>query len=235
VVKNRVQGFTLIELMLATSLLMVVMFSGYYAYGLYSKSWQQRVDVYWQHTKASVALTAINRMFSSTVKYIVRDDLNNKSLLFNATESSILFVTLDPLYSKFPALVELSIEPSGENSSVIYRELSLKDKPLTFIGEIEEVESWDYEKVLFNNVIASEWSFYGWPTFREAISQSGLSENQIRKQLKSRYVVHEMEKVRVIPESMRWTINIDGVESTFELSLPNHSVYSIISNNRTDA
>lgn len=56
--KNNVasEGFTLIELMVATSLLMIVMFSGYYAYNLYSKKWQSRVHTFWDKTEDAVAL-----------------------------------------------------------------------------------------------------------------------------------------------------------------------------------
>ncbi len=96
------RGFTLIELMLATSLLMMVMFSGYYAYSLYSQKWQKRVQVFWHGTEQAIALDSLHKVLSSALPYMVNgeDDKNDASVL-NSVFIIDYQTTLNKVFNKF--------------------------------------------------------------------------------------------------------------------------------------
>ena len=70
--KTNYTGFTLIELMLATSLLMMVLFSGYYAYSLYTQKWQKRVDTFWQGTNDAIGIETVNKLLVATIPYVLK-------------------------------------------------------------------------------------------------------------------------------------------------------------------
>lgn len=114
VTNKTAKGFTLIELMLATSLLMLIMFSGYYAYSLYTQKWQKRVQVFWQGTEQSIALNTLNRMLTSINSYVVKGKGDKACVYFFGTDNTMRFVTDFPIYSKSTAIVELEVREENE-------------------------------------------------------------------------------------------------------------------------
>ncbi|XQF90942.1 prepilin-type N-terminal cleavage/methylation domain-containing protein [Pseudoalteromonas espejiana] len=93
VIKKGQKGFTLIELMLAMTLLMLVLFAGYYGYGLFTDKWQKRTQFYWQQTQQTLAFDAISRVFESTFPYIVNSDNNEPAQYFSGDQNRVIFVT----------------------------------------------------------------------------------------------------------------------------------------------
>lgn len=229
------QGFTLIELMLASALLMTVMFAGYYGYSLYSQKWQKRVDLYWLSTQQGIGLDALNRLFLSASTYVIKNDEGKESVYFEATQNEIRFVTNSPILSTGTALIELEIINIGNSKQLIYREKSLSSAPLYLLSELEGVSEWQQEVVLLNDIEQVQWSFYGWTSFQEAIQQAQIAEVSGNKDLRKSYQIHELNKIRVMPVHVNLDIKYNDRDSKLTIAMPNHTIFSVLANTRSDA
>jgi hypothetical protein len=233
--KRKGKGFTLIELMLSTSLLMMVMFSGYYAYSLYSQKWQKRVDYFWNGTKQGVGLDAVNKLFISTANYVIKNNAGKESLYFVANSNSIRFISNSPIFSSGTALVELSIQRLGDKESLIYRENNLLNKPVYTLEALENITEWHKEAVLFNGYDEIKWAFYGWTSFADALEQANIAENVEKRELRKLYTEHELAKIRILPISIQIKLNKKDNHSVFNSDFPNNTIYTLIANLRSDA
>ena len=119
------QGFSLIELMIATALLSMVMFSGYFAYSLYTDKWQKRTELFWQLNKNSLGLEAMSRVLEEAASvYIIKNQDENYAVMFNGTQQSLTLVSHSPIFTSGSALVSFSLQTNKQGKSqLIYKEL----------------------------------------------------------------------------------------------------------------
>lgn len=232
---NRTKGFTLIELMLSSALLMTIMFAGYYAYSLYSQKWQKRVDVYWHSTKQGIGVDALNKLFISTSNYVVKNENGRESIYFEATEDKIRFVSNSPIMSVGSALVELSVSESNETKQLVYREKNLQGFPLFLQEDIENFIEWEQQIVLLEGFSEINWSFYGWTSFQDALKQAEIAELGSNEELRKAYNTHALDEIRVLPERVNLRLINNAKSSQFSIEMPNHSVFSVIANARSGA
>lgn len=232
---RKAKGFTLIELMLASALLMTVMYAGYFGYSLYSQKWQKRVDIYWQSTKQGIGLDALNKLFISASKYIVKNDIGREGIYFEATAKTIKFVSSSPIFSPGPSLVLLEIRENNGLKQIIYKEMSLSNQPLYLLSDLENMQQWEEEAVLLDNLTEATWSFYGWTSFQDALAQVEINETAGRQELRKDYQLHDVNKIRVFPVRVNFSLQQASNVSNFSIEMPNHSVFSVIANFRNDA
>lgn len=229
------KGFTLIELMLATSLLMMIMFTGYYAYSLYSQKWQKRVDVFWQRTNQGIGLDAVNKLFISTVSYVVKNNDNKESIYFEGDQHHVRFISNSPIFSTGTALVELEVVRVGDKERLIYRESNLLNKPVYTLDGFEKITQWQKQAILFKDYSSISWSYYGWTSFADALEQANIAENVVKRELRSSYTEHELTKIRILPVSIYISLVKENNQSIFNIDLPNNTIFTLIANLRNDA
>lgn len=201
----KAKGFTLIELMIATALLSLVMFSGYYAYSLYSASWQKQTDKYWRLTNLGLKLSALDRMLQGTSPYIIKDINNSWSIFFNGDENFIQFITASPLFSASPALVELQVtEQTNGLKSLMYKESPLIKSPLINQGDVRQ---WQYQKIILKQIENIKFEYFGWENFAQAQFFFIESESVTQKQQRW-YKKHQLEQRRLLPNQVRLHIKL---------------------------
>lgn len=233
------KGFTLIELMLATSLLMMVLFSGYYAYSLYTQKWQKRVDTFWQGTQDAIGIEALNKLLIATIPYVVKGNNDRLSVYFVGDSQFIQFASNYSLFNDDASLVR--IEYLSESKQLVYREKSLENFALLSTRQLEQQESgildtWDHSAVLLNNVAGAEFSYWGWVSFEDAMEEMNLGENLSRSNAKPQwYANHQVETHRILPKSVNVSLNLLNSVSSFTVTLPNNTEYWLLSNIRKDA
>lgn len=217
VTQNSQRGFTLIELMLATSLLMLVLFSGYYGYGLFTEKWEKRTQYYWQQTQKSLAFDAIARVFESTFPYIVNSDNNEPAQYFSGDQSRVIFITSSPLFSKKISVVEFKILQSGDVYSLAYNEASMSDNLLLNQSDIIR---WQHQIILLEDLAEISFEYYGWNSLQQVL-RSLASEEGENKESPSFYKQHVMEDRRVLPISIYINLKAKkGELSRLPVSLP---------------
>jgi hypothetical protein len=229
---KHIKGFTLIELMLATSLLMMVMFSGYYAYSLYSQKWQKRVHLFWQNTEESVALDSLHKSLSSALPYIVNGKDDKASIYFKGSSSSISFISSAAIFSIEPALIQLRIEsiPTSNNYNLIYQEQGLKHN---LVLDIEHQAQWQHEIVLLANITDFNFSYFGWQSFSDAVEQVN-GETFATEDTRAWYQEHQSNIIRLLPEKLQITFTSKYGHSDFEIAFSQHSLYSLLTYIRED-
>lgn len=199
---NKQTGFTLIELMLAVSLLMLVMFSGYYAYGLYTTKWQKRVDIFWQNSQQAMAFDSMSKLLESAQPYVIIDKEEKPSLYFSGDNSRIRFVTNTPLLSEASALVELAIEQRDGSYLLVYREYSIAFT--LFLTQPEPI-NWDKQVVLLNELTQARFSYFGWQSFSEVLKVGLADETELDPASnisQQWYNEHRLEFSRIMPSKV---------------------------------
>jgi prepilin-type N-terminal cleavage/methylation domain-containing protein len=226
------KGFTLIELMIATSLLMMVMFSGYYAYSLYSQKWQKRVQVFWHNTEQATALDSLHKAISSAVPYIVNGKDDKAVIYFKGTNTQVSFISSSAIFSAEPALIQLSIEAMAESNhyNLIYQEQSIKHG---LVLDIEHQALWQHKIILLSNITEFNLSYFGWQSFDELIKELN-SEAFVKEDTRIWYQNHESNVNRLLPEKIQISFNSEKGISDFQIGLSQHSVHSVLMYIRED-
>ena len=230
--KKKQTGFTLIELMLATSLLMMVMFSGYYAYSLYSQKWQKRVQVFWQGTEQAIALDSLHKVLNSAMPYMVNGKDDKACVYFKGSNTSISFVSSSAIFSAEPALVHLQIEamPNSSNYNLIYQEQSIKHN---LVLELDHQAQWQHEIVLLANITDFNLAYFGWQSFDSAIKQVN-SEAFMKEDTRTWYQNHQGNISRLLPEKIKISYSSKRGRSDFQIAFPQHSLFSLLTYIRED-
>jgi prepilin-type N-terminal cleavage/methylation domain-containing protein len=224
------KGFTLIELMLATSLLMMVMFSGYYAYSLYSQKWQKRVQVFWHSTEQSTALDSLRKVLSSALPYIVNGKNDKARIFFKGTNTDVSFITSSAIFSVEPALVQLSLEaiPNSNNYNLIYQEQSIKH---SLVLDNDHQAQWQHEIILLSNIADFNISYFGWQSYEQAIKQL-VTDSFVKKESRVWYQNHNSDINRLLPDAIQVSFLSEKGPSDFKIALSQHSIYRLLSYTR---
>ncbi|MEO2280272.1 PilW family protein [Pseudoalteromonas pernae] len=210
------KGFSLVELMLATVLLTLVMYSGYFAYGTYTSSWTKRGNAFWSQVSGNVKIDAIGRMFQGAKAYIVKTQNDQYSIFFNADEGLVQFVTASPIFSDGDAVIELRVVETEDDVNLVYRESPLLDAPLIQQGE---VRIWADQFTLLKGYQGIELSFYGWKDYQEAAAAFAQEDDFSAE--KSWYKQHTIEEHRILPEIVKLALHKEdsnAVELSFSVS-----------------
>ncbi|WMN61213.1 prepilin-type N-terminal cleavage/methylation domain-containing protein [Pseudoalteromonas xiamenensis] len=163
-------GFTLVELMISTSILMVVIFTGYYSYSLYSNSWEKRAGVFWQETNAGISIELLNKVISSCFPYIVEstNEPNLNTFLFQGTNDDITCISKEALFSSKEALVNIVFD--GGEKSIYYRELPFDDYFLTKWPS--KSFSWKHRILILGNVDKVNFRYFGYKGIEQAVDSN---------------------------------------------------------------
>ncbi len=232
------KGFTLIELMLATSLLMMVLFSGYYAYSLYTQKWQKRVDVFWQGTQHAIAVDTLQKLISSAVPYVVKNDQDKAQIYLLGNGEQLEFVTGSPIFSEQAALVNISVEQRDNTTQLVYREKSLANFVLINTKQTENKEQsfWDVTTVLISSLDGLEFSYYGWLSFEDAVRFTN-AENIIEDRNppeQSWYSIHQQLRVRILPEQIKIVFSKEQQVTELIVTMSPHTIYQLLAAIRKD-
>lgn len=223
---QRNKGFTLIELMLATSLLMMVMFSGYYAYSLYSQKWQKRVQVFWHSTEQATALDSLYKTLNSAMPYVVNGKDDKACIYFKGSSTSVSFISSSPIFSADPALVKLQVEAmsNGNNYNLIYQEQSLEH---SLVLEIEHQAQWQHKIVLLSNIADFNLSYFGWESFEDVVKELN-NDTLITEDTRTWYQNHQSNVSRLLPEKIQINFTSEKGVSNFQIALSQHSINRLL-------
>lgn len=197
------KGFSLIELMIATALLSLVMFTGYFAYSLYTDKWQKRADHFWHLNQNALGTEAIIRTLEAASVYVVKNQDDKYAALFTGEQTSITLVTSTGLFSNDTALINITaIEQDNGLQSLLYKEMPLT-KRLLLNYPVEP--SWQYQHLLIKDITKINFQFYGWQNMQNAIrgNLDGAELTPGEERIKRRwYTSHNLQDNRVLPNKL---------------------------------
>jgi len=166
-------GFTLIELMIAISILSMLLFTGSYTYSLMSQRWNKELGTFSTSAKIAKNLTILQRLIEGVQPYVVIDNKKSPSFFFIGDETSLLAVSRAGIFSgDYPEIFRLTtIENSNGLVDLVYQSASTEN--VLLIGTDQEI-NFTKKLVLFNNLEKVEFRYYGWNNLSE---KSNSSEN----------------------------------------------------------
>jgi prepilin-type N-terminal cleavage/methylation domain-containing protein len=205
-------GFSLLEVLIAMTILLMVTFIGTYGYGLYSRYWQTELGHYQSAFDASKGVNILFKTLKDLKPYVVKDREQGFHY-FEGGNRILRSVTSHSLqYPDYPALFEIALEERQDKKQLVYRELSMKDGPV--LNEPENV-AYIFSIVLLNDVDDLVFEYYGWPNFIEKAKYESKSSQGSPQW----YGLYSGKDTLITPEIIKTTIIIDGKESVFEVAI----------------
>ncbi|WP_372767927.1 type II secretion system protein J [Pseudoalteromonas sp.] len=230
-VKLKKSGFTLIETLLASSILMMVLYAGYLGYAQYSERWDKRVEYFWKQAGKNLGLSSLVRVIESTSPYIVTLNGNKKGIYFQASERKLSFVSDSPIFSNRSALVSVEVVDEDDFQKIVYRETSLSS--ILFISAEQNV-LWEYEVVIAEKLKHVRFSFLGWESLTAAI-EAKQPEQKV-KALPIWYNTHDLAKRQILPITVKMEFLTEEVfASEYLIDLPANSYQVLVSYLREDS
>lgn len=200
---RRQKAFTLIELLIAATLLMALLVMGMFAYQLFDMQWRRNVD------KVDQAFQKYRDydLLSSTIHSIVPYLVNAKSgggYYFLGDEKGFTAITLSPVVqSSWPAVIRIFAEQDEKGLyRLVYEEASLEN---TVLIDAEQVLPFDTRRVLATGLKSVSFQYYVLPSLDvdAEFDEAGGMENKKEWLLK-----HDGLITRTHPEQI--VINLAG-------------------------
>lgn len=171
------KGFTLIELMIAITILSLLLFTGSFSYSLMSERWNKELGQFSQSAKQAKNLELLQRLLEGVQPYVVVDKNKKPSFFFIGDNNSLLGVSRSGLFeTEYPVIFRLTanVKESG-TVDLVYQSASTKN--ILLIGTDQSIE-FTKQVVLFTGLDKVEFSYYGWSHLYEKSAEIKNSNNQ---------------------------------------------------------
>lgn len=151
------RGFTLIELMIAMTVLSMIMLLGTWSFKVFIERWDGRLGYFAKHVSQAKDLVLLNEIVSGISPYVIRAS-GDEQYFFELDENRLRAVTQNPIfYNNEFAFFELVVEQTQLGKKyLIYREGNI----LSLYNSKQQV--FEYEKILINDSDSITLSIYGW-------------------------------------------------------------------------
>lgn len=154
------RGFTLVELLIAMSIMLAMLVLAATAYQLYTDSWQRdlsKIEQTYQNFRYNeLLLDAMQAALPLAVT-----DQGSLAYYFLGREEGFTAVTYSPIFSiGYPAVIRVfrEVNDSG-NYRLVYEEASLQHTLLKSAGQ---PLPFNKRKVIYSDLSSLEFSYYGW-------------------------------------------------------------------------
>jgi type II secretory pathway component PulJ len=210
-------GFSLVELLLALSIMFAVLVLAATAYQLYTSSWKRDLS----KIEQSYQRLRFNELMLDALQGIIPQAVTESSenskigFYFLGREEGFTAVSASPIYhAQAPAVIRIFRE-QNENGSLrlVYEEASLAQQPLIYATQ--ELP-FSYRKILLDNLTSLEFSYYGWLDRQARVDSMADVSSEIKKGWFTDYdgLVRQFH-----PEQIR--IEINGFQMT--VAVPNRT------------
>lgn len=203
------KGFTLVELLIAMTIMLVLLVLAGTAYQLYQQVWQRdlsKIDTtFSQFRHTELMLDAVQAILPVAVT-----DNGKSAFYFLGREEGFTAVTYSPIYQVgFPAVIRIFREETAQGKyQLVYEEASLQH---VVLKDAAQNLPFSFRKIISTDLEALSFSYYGWPSLNsrmEAISDLRLNTD-IKRQWFSGYDALERQ---MHPEKVKITLNDFALE-----------------------
>ncbi|WP_026972362.1 prepilin-type N-terminal cleavage/methylation domain-containing protein [Aliagarivorans marinus] len=158
------QGFTLVEMLVASSIMMAVLLIATTSYGFFHDRWSKQNNAFYQQVVEKKNQLMLLDVLRGTLPFVVNQQ-GSSSYLFVGTQESVEFVTEAPVFTEGTAFVQLSVVSVGDGTyQVLYKEAPITDRQLVLSGVKPEFK---YEKVFFEDLRLSGFRYLGWRSLED--------------------------------------------------------------------
>jgi prepilin-type N-terminal cleavage/methylation domain-containing protein len=210
---SRQRAFSLVEILVAMSILLLITFIGTYGHRTYSRYWQNELGDYQATFEKSIGATIFFQVVKGIKPYIVKDD-GKGFFYFEGGNQDLRSVTSKSLqFPEYPAVFEIVTEQTQNGKlALVYREFSMINGPV-----IEEPNdnAYVFERVLLTGIDHIAFEYYGWSNYIEKASFESKSAANTQRW----YGLYSGKDTSITPSLIRITLLIDGETSLIEVSI----------------
>ena len=170
----RTQGFTLLEMLIATTLLALVLTVGNTAFGLFTSRWGDRDDAFTARFEATRQTLVLQEVVDSLLPYVVQDEAGTARLYFEGNVNGFVAVAAQGLFrDDTECVVRLRLEQSADLTfRLLYEEWPLDQEqlrsaqqPIPFGPPLE----------LAAGLAEARFDYFGWPSLAAQQAASEMS------------------------------------------------------------
>ncbi len=159
---SRSSGFTLVEVLIATTILAMVMTTGSLAYwvflGQWRDGWYADKQIFEKYKYDLLLRNSIESLYDYYVTDRANEALGNYYSFFYGEKHSMEYVTLSSMFNAgSPAIAHLFVEGHKDNKQLVYEESSLDT---AYIKYGDEIPKYTKRVILENGVISSDFSYF---------------------------------------------------------------------------
>ena len=209
-VKNK--GFTIIELMIAISILSLLLFTGSYSYSLMSERWNKELGQFSKSAQNAKQLENLQRLIEGVQSFIVVDTNQTPSFFFVGDNNSLLAVSRSGLFSgEFSEIFRLTtVAKESGKFDLVYQSSSTED--VILIGTEQSIE-FTQKLTLFSNLDNISFRYLGW---RHLHQKNALQKNPANHRWFERFSGIDNQ---LMPEQVSITLTKAAKELSFTVSL----------------
>ena len=171
---RRSSGFTLVELLIAITILSLVIGLASYAFSLFSRHWETPRRSFQGAVGELQRLDLVVRALGDAIPWAVKTDGNRFGLYFLGREEGLTLVTASPVFATgSPAVVRVFREPMGANRwRLVYEEASLAS---VLLREANQELPFNKRMTVLTNLPSLRFSYFGWSSLdaRAVAADSG--------------------------------------------------------------
>lgn len=207
---TRSQGYTLIEVLIALTIFMGLMFMANYSYSLYSQYWHGRLGSFDQTMFYFRGLLQVKESIDSSIPYVVDGAELGKTFYFLGRSDGFTLVSAAPIFAKTvndAAVVRIFSEKNADDYQLVYEEAPLSQNLLT---NLEQQLNFKYRTVLMVTKNKPRFDYFGWRHMEHKKSPTDKADSLPLWQPQ-----YDAAKTQVQPRKIR--ITLDGLPLEFDL------------------
>lgn len=166
---HRLNGFTLVELLVAVAIFGMVIGVASYGFSLFSRHWEGRVGSFERTQGRYQRLDLVAAALEDTLPWAVRDATGPPGFYFLGREEGLTLVTGSPVFSPGQvAVIRFFREPeAGGQWQLVYEEAPLAG---VLLREANQTLPFKHRMVIMHGLPRPEFRYFGWASLEQRMA-----------------------------------------------------------------
>ena len=159
---TRTKGFTLVELLVTTSLLSMIILIGASAFGMFAQGWQKRLENFDATMRNAQNILLVQEVLGTLLPYITYSSTGKPLVYFEGNRNGFVAIASKSIYrDKAFTVVRFSVVQKADFTyDVLFEEALMQDGVLL---SLDQVLTFSNPITLFESVTDPLFQYYGWP------------------------------------------------------------------------
>jgi prepilin-type N-terminal cleavage/methylation domain-containing protein len=169
-----VKGFSLLEMLVAVTVLSMVIGISTYAYAIFVRQWDGHLGRFDDAQAQYQRLEWLAAALEDTLPYVVRDDEGELGFYFLGRDEGLTLVTMSPIFGVGePALIRLFREPDeGDAWRLVYEEAPFAG---TLLARADQRMEFRHRLVIARGLPLPVFRYFGWADLRSRVTAAERS------------------------------------------------------------
>ena len=168
---KNVNGFTLVELLIAISILSMLLATATYSYSIVAAKWEKVLNNFSESAARTKHIDFAYQIIAGIQSYVVKDSTGKPAFFFVGHEDRLLATTYHGIFSDAPEIFRLSaLEKENGKFDLVYQSLSTDE---VFITTSDQEVSFETATVLLTDLDSVQFEYFGWRHVYEKTDDEG--------------------------------------------------------------